>query len=379
VSAILPGGRIGFLGGGQLAQMLALEARRMGYATVVVTDEEDAPGVDAADRVFSLASLASPAGLDAFADACDVVTLETEHIPLPLLRAVASRMLLRPGAEVLAVVADRLSQRQFLERNGLPQTAFAPVSESADFATAAERTGFPAVLKTRQGGYDGRGQVRVARASDLPAAWESLGRLPCVLEAFVRFSREISVVAARSPGGELRYYPLAENEHRHHVLHRTLAPAPLPAGGLEGAQAIAAKIATAFDYVGVFAVELFVGENDVLLVNEIAPRVHNSGHFTWGGCRTSQFEQHLRAICGLPLGDPSLHRPAVMLNLLGDLWQDGAPAWERVLAVEGVNLHLYGKKHARPGRKMGHLVLTGADVAGALATSEHVSALLGQR
>jgi 5-(carboxyamino)imidazole ribonucleotide synthase len=237
--------------------------------------------------------------------------------------------------------------------------------------------GAPAVLKTLTGGYDGKGQARAKTLADAPAAWESLGRQPCIYEAFVDFEREVSVVLARGLDGAVAFYPLAENEHRRGILHTTRVPARAPPGAEAKAQALAAAIAEALGHVGVMAVEMFLTRAGGLLVNEIAPRVHNSGHFTFGACATSQFEQHVRAVCGLPLGDTTLLRPVVMLNVLGEAWAKGEPDWARaVLSEPGASLHLYGKAKAAPGRKMGHVLVLADTVDEAMARAERIHARL---
>jgi 5-(carboxyamino)imidazole ribonucleotide synthase len=258
----------------------------------------------------------------------------------------------------------------------LPQARWAPVGSRAELDTAIAGIGLPAILKVRRAGYDGKGQIRIEPGMDLDAAWHRLGEQPSVLEELVRFSREISVVLARGMSGELRIYPIAENEHRRHILHTTRAPAPISEDGRTRAEAIAVQIANALGHVGVMAVEMFDLPDGRLLVNEIAPRTHNSGHYTFGACATSQFEQHVRAVCGLPLGDPRALTGAVMVNLIGDLWADGQPPWQHVMARPEARLHLYGKDAPAPGRKMGHVLLLGDDTDRALADADALIAAL---
>ena len=243
---------------------------------------------------------------------------------------------------------------------------------------AASVVGFPCVLKTRRSGYDGKGQARVGRVDELDDAWRALGEAPALIESFVDFEKEISVLLARDLDGNVRFHPIAENTHRRHILHTSRVPARIPADLVSQAEKLGARIASALGHVGMMAIELFVTREGGLLVNEIAPRTHNSGHYTFGACATSQFEQHVRAICGLPLGDPSLLRPAVMLNLLGDLWRDGSPAWRTVLSHPTARLHLYGKRRPSPGRKMGHILILDDDIQAAAEVAETIASELEQ-
>ncbi|MFT5442696.1 MAG: 5-(carboxyamino)imidazole ribonucleotide synthase [Myxococcota bacterium] len=353
---IWPGATIGIIGGGQLGRMIALEAKRMGYRIAVLDPDADGPAAQVAD-IHIAGALNNVEAARELADCSDVVTIDSEHVPADLLRELESHTEVRPSADVLEVVQDRLQQRRFLEMNGLPQVRHASVSSIADLENAASKVGFPAVLKTRREGYDGKGQVRVESHAELIEAWDRLGRVPAMLEAFAHFDKEISAILARGLDGEIRFFTVAENKHRQHILHITHAPASISPSLATRANEIGARIATALGHVGMIAVELFVMNDDHLLVNEIAPRTHNSGHYTFGGCATSHFEQHVRAICGLGLGSPSLLRPAVMLNLLGEHWRDGEPSWSDLLAHPSAQLHIYGKKKASIGRKMGHVLV----------------------
>ena len=361
MTPIWPGATIGIIGGGQLGRMIALEAKRMGYRIAVLDPDENGPAAQVADVHIAGALDDREAGC-ALAERSSVVTIDTEHVPATLLRELESRTEVRPGAHVLDVVQDRLRQRQFLEKHGLPQTAYAEVGSPDDLAVAARAVGLPAVLKTRRDGYDGKGQVRVASREELAAAWDALDRAPAILEAFVPFEKEVSAILARGVDGDVRFYAVAENEHRRHILHTTHAPASIAPALVPRAEEIGGRIAHELGHVGVMAVELFVAPGGELLVNEIAPRTHNSGHYTFGACATSHFEQHVRAICGLGLGDPTLLRPAVMLNLLGELWQEGGPRWDELLAHPSVQLHVYGKREPSIGRKMGHLLVLDDDL-----------------
>lgn len=371
---ILPGATIGVLGGGQLGRMLAMEGRRMGYRVGVLDPTPACPAAQVAD--FHLQSALTDAQkILEFASRVDVVTVETELIPANILAEVHTQRPTRPSPSVMAVVQDRLREREFLDKHGFPQVSWAAIIDASTLERAEQRVGYPALLKAGRSGYDGKGQFWVEHAGQLRQAWHALGRMPSVLESVASFVQELSVVLARGLSGEVRLYPLAENVHRRNILHTTRVPARVADSIRSRAEELAIALAETLEYCGVMAVELFRLEDGALLVNEIAPRPHNSGHFTFGACETSQFEQHLRAICGLPLGDPSLMHPVVMGNLLGDLWLDGPPRWDRVLKHPRARLHLYGKTHPRPGRKMGHILLYDHDTDRAL---HHINALLAE-
>jgi 5-(carboxyamino)imidazole ribonucleotide synthase len=370
-TTFLPGTVLGILGGGQLGRMIAVEAQRMGYRVAVLDNDPHCPASHHADQVI-VGAFSDATAVLALAGLADVVTVETEHIPWELLANVEQLKPMRPAAQVLQTVQDRLTQKRFLAANDIPHVPFLPVADAAQLAAALTELGVPAVLKTRHGGYDGKGQARLHSPADVTPAWASLNAQPAVLEAFVDFRGEISVVLARGIDGATAVYAVAENVHHSGVLHTTLAPARIPAEVAAEAVRLARAVATALDHVGVLAVEMFLLPDGRLLVNEIAPRVHNSGHFTLGACETSQFEQHLRAVCGLPLAETTQYRPAVMLNLLGDLWRDGEPDWRPVLQERHAHLHLYGKRDARPGRKMGHVLVVQDDADAALATAERL-------
>ncbi len=375
MTRIWPGETVGILGGGQLARMLALEARRMGYRIAILDPDPEGPAMQIAD-VRVPGAFDDPQAARSLAEKSDVITLDTEHVPAALLELIEAIKPVRPSADVLRIVQDRLEQRRFLEAQGVPQVRYAPVSDVEDLHAAAKVAGFPCVLKARRSGYDGKGQVRVGHPDELVGAWRSLGEAPAVMESFVDFEREISVLLARDLEGNLRFHPIAENVHRRHILHLTRVPARVPAQLASQAEELGARIASALGHIGMMAIELFVTGNDGLLVNEVAPRVHNSGHYSFGACVTSQFEQHVRAVCGLPLGDPSLLRPAVMVNLLGDIWRDSGPAWSTVLRHPTARLHLYGKRRVSPGRKMGHVLVLGEDADSASALAESIAAAL---
>jgi 5-(carboxyamino)imidazole ribonucleotide synthase len=306
----------------------------------------------------------------------DVITLDTEHVPADLLAQLEPIAPVRPNAEVLRTIQDRLVQKQFLDRLGLPQASWAAAD---DVHAALTAVGRPAILKVRRAGYDGKGQVRIEPDDDPEAALGKLNGEPAVAEAVVPFVREVSVILARGLDGAIQIFPVAENAHRRHILHTTRAPAPMSKIRRRQAETMAVSVAEALGHVGVMAVEMFELADGRLLVNEIAPRTHNSGHYTYGACVTSQFEQHIRAVCGIPLGSPRALTGSVMVNLIGDLWGNGSPAWHEVLARPEARLHLYGKDAPAPGRKMGHVVLLDDDTDRALVTAEALISSLSPR
>ncbi len=340
-----PGSRIGILGGGQLGRMLAMAAARMGMRTHVYEPAPDAPAAQVANAATTAGYDDLPA-LEAFAASVDVVTYEFENVALGAVDAIAARVPVRPGRRALEVSQDRMAEKAFLNGIGLRTAPWAAIDGPEALAEALGQIGAPAILKTRRFGYDGKGQVRLDPGASAGEAWTAIGGQPAVLEGFVGFEREISVIAARGLDGAVAAFDPGENEHRDGILHRTTVPARVPPALAQDAALAAGRILNALDYVGVIGVELFVTA-DGLVVNEIAPRVHNSGHWTEAGCLIDQFEQHLRAICGWPLGDGARHSDAVMTNLIGE---DAAAA----PAIRDARVHLYGKAEARPGRKMGH-------------------------
>ena len=361
MNVVPPGSTVGVLGSGQLGRMFALSARAMGYRVHTYSPEEDSPTGHVADVEVS-APYDDLDRLRAFAKGLDVLTFEFENVPRAALDALESIVPVRPGSEALWVSQNREREKEFLRRVRVPVAPWAAVRTSEDLAPALSFVGAPAVLKTAAFGYDGKGQEKVSSKDEKEAAtaWARLGRAPCVLEAFVDFQREVSVIAARGLDGKTALFPVFENEHSRHILDVTRCPAALSPIEEKQARDISRTILEALDYVGVLGVEMFHTRDGRLLVNEIAPRPHNSGHLTIDACVASQFEQQLRAVCGLPLGSTELLRPAAMANILGDLWAGGVPRWEKACAVPGVALHLYGKKEPRPGRKMGHLTALAA-------------------
>jgi len=343
-----PGGMIGIVGGGQLGRMLALAASRLGLKTCIYNDTADAPAFQVTPNAI-IAPYEDLGRLGSFADACDVVTFEFENLPAHAIAHLAQHVPVRPGAHALAMTQDRLTEKTFVEKLGLKTAPFCEVSSAQQARDAFGKLDGRGILKTRRFGYDGKGQAKVASAEDAQKAFASFKGAPAILEGFVDFAFEASVVAARGADGQFAAYDPPENDHENHILRRSTVPSRLSAAQVDEAKAMANAIGDALDYVGVFAVELFVGGDGELLVNEIAPRVHNSGHWTIEACQCSQFEQHIRAVAGWPLGSSVRHADAVMENIIGA----EADAWE-ALAKSGA-LHLYGKKEARPGRKMGHV------------------------
>lgn len=343
-----PGGMVGIVGGGQLGRMLALAAARLGLKTCIYNDAADAPAFQVTPHAI-VAPYDDLDQLGRFADACDVVTFEFENLPAHAIAHLGEHVPVRPGAHALAMTQDRLTEKTFIEKLGLKTAPFFEVSSAEQARAAFQKLGGKGILKTRRFGYDGKGQAKVTSAEEAEKAFAGFKGAPAILEGFVDFSYEASVVAAHGANGQFAAYDPPENEHENHILRRSTVPSRLSQAQVNEAKAIARKIGDALDYFGVFAVELFVGKGGELLVNEIAPRVHNSGHWTIEACQCSQFEQHIRAVAGWPLGDPARHADAVMENIIGA----EADAWES-LAKSGA-LHLYGKTEARPGRKMGHL------------------------
>ncbi len=353
MTTIAPGGTIGILGGGQLGRMAAMAAARLGYRCHILAPEADSPAADVA-AVWTRADYSDEGALGRFADAVDVVTLEFENVPVATAEFLARLRPVRPSAAVLRVTQDRLAEKDFVRGLGIPVTEYARVESTADLALARERLGH-GVLKTVRMGYDGKGQMRVDADTDLDAAFSRLGQPVLIHEAWVEFALELSVITARSPDGAVASYVPVENRHRDHILDVTIAPAAVPADVAAQAVAMAERIARALALEGLLAVELFLTRDGRLLVNELAPRPHNSGHWTIDACAVSQFEQQVRAVCGLPLGDPTRLADAEMRNLIGD----EVDRWPQLLAEPGARLHLYGKREARPGRKMGHVTRLG--------------------
>lgn len=361
----LPGSTIGMLGGGQLGRMFTIAARSMGYEVIVLDPDVESPaGKLATDHVC--AEYTDQAALDYMAKTCNVITTEFENVPAATLATLANSCPVRPGAQAVTITQDRIHEKTFLHDNGFPTAPFAVIRTESDLVAGLNAVGTPAILKVSRFGYDGKGQYPIDSATDLDNAWQALRGNESVLEQRVPLDREVSVVLARGTDGQTVTYPVAENVHQGGILDVSMVPARLDERMTTQVVEMASQIATVLEYVGVMAVEFFVSEGK-LLVNEIAPRPHNSGHYTLDATVTSQFEQQVRAVCGLTLGDTRLLSPVVMVNLLGDLWHDGIPpAWESLLSHPNAKLHLYGKREARAGRKMGHYNVLAAELDSAL-------------
>ena len=346
-----PGSTIGVIGGGQLGRMLALAAARLGFDVAILDPEEGSPAMRVAAHAI-VGAYDDPQALKALADLADVVTFEFENVPAAAVERLAELgASVAPNARALAVAQDRAAEKTFLNGEGAPTVAFATVDDAASAVAAAAEIGAPCLMKTRREGYDGKGQRWVEHAADAAAIFQALGGRPVILEAPAEFVRELSIIAARGRDGAIRVYPMAENHHENGVLRRSLAPARVAAATADQAERIAAKVLTGLDYVGVIGIELFELGDGRLLVNEVAPRVHNTGHWTQDGCHVDQFEQHIRAVAGWPLGPTEAVARVEMLNLLGDEVEQ----WRRYAAEPDTRVHLYGKRDAKPGRKMGHV------------------------
>lgn len=367
---LLPGATLGILGGGQLGRMFTIAARTMGYKVMVLDPDAASPAGQMAD-VHLQADYADHDALKQLGETCAAVTTEFENVPAASLIELANHCRVSPGADAVAIVQDRSHEKSWLAHNGFATAPFALVYSEGDLDAALADIGTPALLKVSRFGYDGKGQARINTPEDARAAFRGFGGQPCVLEGFVRLEREVSVVLARSDAGECVLFPVAENRHDNGILDVSIVPARVPDTLAQQAREMARDIAAKLGYVGVMAVEFFVADGR-LMVNEIAPRPHNSGHYTLDACVTDQFEQQVRVLAGLPLGDPRLLSPVAMVNILGDRWQDGGPHWDTLLAHPNIKLHLYGKQTARPGRKMGHFNVLDADTDAALALAEQM-------
>jgi 5-(carboxyamino)imidazole ribonucleotide synthase len=372
---ILPGSTLGVLGGGQLGRMFTMRAREMGYRVLVVEPEPDSPAGAVADRPLR-AAYDDPAALDTLAAECAAVTVEFENVPARALEWLAERVPVRPSAAAVAVAQDRIREKTFFRDHGFATARFATIRGTDEVEPAFGSVGGPALLKTSRLGYDGKGQATVGSVEELRAAFSGFGGVPCVLEQRLELERELSVVLVRGEDGTVVPFPVGENTHRRGILDTTVVPARIEPGLAATAVRLASEVATKLGYVGVLGVELFVACGGLLFVNEIAPRPHNTGHYTLDACTVDQFEQQVRALCELPLGAPALLSPVAMVNLLGDLWAGGPPRWDRALALPGVKLHLYGKAEPRPGRKMGHLNCLAPTADGALELARRARAAL---
>lgn len=381
---ILPPATLGMLGGGQLGRFFVSAAHEMGYKVWVLDPDPHSPAGQIADRHL-VAAYEDFAALDQLAAECAAVTTEFENVPAGTLDYLAKFIPVHPSASAVGVCQNRIAEKSFLADNGLPHGPFAAIRSDEDIANANAGL-FPGVLKVARFGYDGKGQARVSSREEALAAFHGFNREACVLEKLLPLDYEVSVVLARSAAGEVRAFPSGENSHRHGILDVTIAPARASACLADTAQQVAEQIAAKLGYVGTLGVEFFVTRGE-LVVNEMAPRPHNSGHHTIDACVTSQYDQQVRALCGLPLGEPRQHSAAVMVNLLGELWYEGGhadgryrePDWSALHAVPGLRLHLYGKHHARPGRKMGHFTVIGDDSAAVLERAMAARAAIGIR
>jgi len=358
MKTVLPGSTIGVLGSGQLGRMFALSARRMGYRVHTYSPDRDSPTGQIADVEID-APYEDLDRVREFASAVDVVTFEFENVPAATAETAANFALVRPGGDVLHTTQHRLREKTFLQKHGFPVTRFVAIRCANDIERAMPDFG-PAILKTAGFGYDGKGQYRVNSLDEANAAWGAMGRQEAVLEAVVDFAAELSVVGVRTDDGHCAFFAPSANQHVNGILDVSIAPAQFDHGVARTAIGITRGVLEQLNVTGVLCVEFFLARDGRLLVNEVAPRPHNSGHLTIDSCITSQFEQQLRAVCGLPLGSTEMLRPAAMANLLGDLWADGEPRWASALALPEIKLHLYGKIEPRPGRKMGHLTATAA-------------------
>ncbi len=377
MKTVLPGGTIGILGGGQLGRMMALSARTLGFQVQALDPDPACPARWVVDQCYT-ADFGDVRSAAQLARACDVVTLEIEKIPLPSLKAAAEHAPLRPSAALLEMIQHRGRQKAWLAQSGFPVGAWREVNSAEALRAAVEALGGRCFVKSCEGGYDGRGQVQVKSADEAAQAWRELGERAVVAEAALALEAEISVLVARSPRGETAVYPPAFNHHEERILAWSLLPGPMTPRVAARATEMARDMANALQVEGLLVVEMFLMADGQVLVNELAPRPHNSFHATEVACLTSQFEQAVRAVCNLPLGSVEVVRPAAIVNLLGDLWlREGGPRFEQVLAMPGVRLHLYGKRDARKGRKMGHLSAVGATPEEALARVKAASHALG--
>lgn len=363
---ILPSATLGMLGGGQLGRFFAMSARSLGYTVHVVEPDPHSPAAQIADKHIQTA-YDDPAALQQLRESCDVITTEFENIPASVLDYLAEKTPVRPSASAIVYAQDRIDEKAFIRSCGLLTAPYGVIKTSSDIATAVEAIEFPCILKTARLGYDGKGQVSVNTIDDVRQGFAELGSVPCVLEQKVDLDTEISVILGRNRAGESQCFPVAENIHRDGILFKSIVPARVADHLAEAAQIAAKRIADQLNYIGVLAVEFFVTPQGALLVNEIAPRVHNSGHYTLDACVTSQFEQQLRMVCDLPFGSTKLLSPVVMVNILGDVWQGHGnhetptPNWYSLFARPNAKLHLYGKAEARVGRKMGHFCVLAED------------------
>ncbi|MEB8431303.1 5-(carboxyamino)imidazole ribonucleotide synthase [Cocleimonas sp. KMM 6892] len=371
---LLPGATLGMLGGGQLGRMFTIAARNLGYKVVVLEPDTGSPAGQLADEHI-IAAYDDAEALVKLGNQCDVITTEFENIPAEVLNKLTEYCPVFPSASAVEKAQDRIVEKEFILSCGLLPVPYGVINTNSDIADAVKDITFPAILKTARFGYDGKGQQTINSVDEVEAAFKETGQVSCVLEQRIDLDCEVSVILGRNEQGETQCFPVAENIHRDGILYQTLAPARVDDNIANAAQAAAQRMADKLDYVGVMAVEFFVTKKGELLVNEMAPRTHNSGHFTLDACVTSQFEQQVRMVCGLPFGDSRLLSPVVMTNMLGDLWGSGAntqPHWDKLLENPSTKLHLYGKKEARAGRKMGHYCTLADDLTSAQQQADKI-------
>lgn len=350
---ILPGATLGMLGGGQLGRMFTTAAQTMGYKVIVLDPDKNSPAGIIADQHIC-AAYTDETALTELAQHCAAITTEFENIPASTLAFLEKRTVVHPSSSALASTQNRNTEKNFIHAQGIATVPFVRITSRDDFADISTQIKFPAILKVATFGYDGKGQIVCEDLQTAYEAFDALGQKECVLEQRIDLEREISVVLARGEDGQITAFPVAENVHINGILHSTSVPSAAAETQQKAAIEMASKIADGLDYVGTMAVEFFVSKQGEIIANEIAPRPHNSGHYTLDACRTSQFEQQVRMLCGLPAGSPKLISPVVMVNLLGDVWGNSQPAWDKLLNKPDIKLHLYGKREARAGRKMGH-------------------------
>jgi 5-(carboxyamino)imidazole ribonucleotide synthase len=366
----LPGATIGLMGSGQLGRMFAIAAGRMGYRVHVYSPDHDTPAGQFSDREVT-GAYEDESAVRAFARDLDLLTFEFENIPRQTIEWCADECEVRPAGSILHTAQNRLREKDFLSGAGIPVGSYRAIKNESDLAAAMEAIGTPAILKSAAFGYDGKGQRFIAERPSLEEIWRERPGDELILERAIGFEKELSVIVARGIDAALSTFPVCENLHRNHILDITVVPARVSSAVERHAADLARAIAEKLELVGLLAVEMFLLPDDSLLVNELAPRPHNSGHWTIEGCATSQFEQHVRAVCGLALGSTEILRPAAMANLLGDLWAEAEPNWAAALELEGVHLHLYGKREPRPGRKMGHLTALASSADAAITASSN--------
>ncbi len=372
---ILPGNTLGVLGGGQLGRMFCDAARTLGYRTVVLDPDPHSPAGCVADEHIC-ADYEDETALRHMSNRCVAITVEFENVPANSMQYLSQHCQVHPAPEALQICRDRIREKTFLRDHDLPTAPFAAVINKSQLEQAIQTVGVPALLKTATGGYDGKGQQPVPEKTAIDSAFSELGQHPCVLERWLELSLELSVVLARSAAGVTRCFPVVENQHTNGILDTSIVPARIPAQLAQQATDLATQVAEKLGFVGVLAVEFFIVNDDRLLINEIAPRPHNSGHYTLNATVSCQFEQQVRMLCDLPAGDTTLLSPVVMNNLLGDLWDKSAPAWEKLLQHPAAKLHLYGKREARPGRKMGHFTVLHPTIEQALRISQKIKKTL---